>query len=116
MKNEGVTTFKVAAVYIGTIVGAGFATGQEVLQFFNRFGIWGLGGLAVATILFIVFGYIIMDLGRVLNARSHLEVIRYSGGNILGTFIDIVITIFLFGSLTAMIAGTGALFEQQLKL
>jgi len=56
MKNEGVTTFKVAAVYIGTIVGAGFATGQEVLQFFNRFGIWGLGGLAVATILFIVSG------------------------------------------------------------
>jgi uncharacterized membrane protein YkvI len=116
VKNEGVSTFKVAAVYIGTIVGAGFATGQEVLQFFNRFGVWGLGGLVVATILFIVFGYIIMDLGSALHARSHLEVIRYSGGNILGTFTDIVITIFLFGSLTAMIAGTGALFEQQLKL
>jgi len=116
VKNDGVPTLKVAAVYIGTIVGAGFATGQEVLQFFNRFGVWGLGGLVVTTILFIVFGYIIMDLGSALNARSHLEVIRYSGGNILGTFTDIVITIFLFGSLTAMIAGTGALFEQQLKL
>ena len=116
VKKEGVSTFKVAAVYIGTIVGAGFATGQEVLQFFNRFGVWGLGGLVIATILFIVFGYIIMDLGNTLHARSHLEVIRYSRGNILGRFIDIVITIFLFGSLTAMIAGTGALFEQQLKL
>lgn len=116
MKKQGVSTLQVAAVYIGTIVGAGFATGQEILQFFNRFGVWGIGGLLVATILFIVFGYIIMDLGSVLNARSHLEVIRYSGGNILGTFTDIVITIFLFGSLTAMIAGTGALFEQQLKL
>lgn len=116
MRKEGVSTFKVAAAYIGTIVGAGFATGQEVLQFFNRFGGWGLGGLIVATVLFIVFGYIIMDLGSTLNAQSHLEVIRYSGGNILGTFIDIVITIFLFGSLTAMLAGTGALFEQQFKL
>lgn len=116
VKNEGISTLKVAAVYIGTIVGAGFATGQEVLQFFNRFGVWGLGGLVVATILFIVFGTIIMDLGSLLHARSHLEVIRYSGGNILGTFTDIIITIFLFGSLTAMIAGTGALFEQQLKL
>jgi len=70
----------------------------------------------VATLLFFVFGYIIMDLGNVLHAQSHLEVIRHSGGNILGTFIDIVITIFLFGSLTAMIAGTGALFQQQLNL
>lgn len=116
MRKEGVSTFKVAAAYIGTIVGAGFATGQEVLQFFNRFGGWGLGGLTVVTVLFIVFGYIIMDLGNALNAQSHLEVIRHCGGNILGTFMDIVITIFLFGSLTAMIAGTGALFEQQLKL
>ena len=38
MKNTGVSTLKVAAAYIGTVVGAGFATGQEILQFFNRFG------------------------------------------------------------------------------
>lgn len=42
MKNN-VSTFKVAATYIGTVVGAGFATGQEVLQFFNRFGAMGTG-------------------------------------------------------------------------
>ncbi|NLN65128.1 MAG: hypothetical protein GX144_06945 [Clostridiaceae bacterium] len=116
MRQKGISSLKVAATYIGTIVGAGFATGQEVLQFFNRFGILGLGGLLIATVLFIVFGYIIMDLGNALRARSHLEVIRHAGGNILGTFTDLVITVFLFGSLTAMIAGTGALFEQQLKI
>lgn len=116
MRKDSVSTLKVAATYIGTIVGAGFATGQELLQFFTRFGIGGLGGLIVTTILFIAFGYIIMDLGRELNARSHLEIVRYSGGKFIGTFIDIIITIFLFGSVTAMIAGTGALFEQQLKL
>lgn len=116
MRREGVSTFKVAAAYIGTVVGAGFATGQEVLQFFNRFGVWGVGALIVTTVLFIVFGYIIMDFGRALDAKSHLEVIRYCGGKTLGSFIDIVITLFLFGSLTAMLAGTGALFEQQLRL
>ena len=96
MRQKGISSLKVAATYIGTIVGAGFATGQEVLQFFNRFGILGLGGLLIATVLFIVFGYIIMDLGNALRARSHLEVI-HAGGNILGTFTDLVITVFLFG-------------------
>lgn len=54
-----------------------------------------------------------MHLGKELNARSHLEIIKYSGGKVIGTIIDLIITFFLFGALTAMIAGTGALFEQQ---
>ena len=116
MKKEGVSTLKVAATYIGTIVGAGFATGQEVLQFFSRFGIMGLPGLILTTVLFVIFGYIIMDLGKRLNARSHLEIIQYSGGKIIGSVIDMIITFFLFGALTAMIAGTGALFSQQFHL
>ena len=116
MKKDGISTQKVAATYIGTIVGAGFATGQEVLQFFTRFGVMGLAGLIFTTFMFIIFGYIIMDLGKDLNAQSHLEIIKYSGGKVLGTIIDIIITFFLFGALTAMIAGTGALFTQQFNL
>jgi len=116
VQKQGVSTFKVAATYIGTIVGAGFATGQEVLQFFSKFGIMGLAGLILTTILFIIFGYIIIDLGKKLNANSHLEIIRHAGGKIIGTIIDVIITFFLFGALTAMIAGTGALFTQQFHL
>lgn len=116
IKKEGIGTFKVAATYIGTVVGAGFASGQEVLQFFSNFGIWGAVGLALVTGLFIVFGLIIMDYGKKLNARSHLEIIQHSGGRIPGVIIDLIITFFLFGALTTMIAGTGALFEQQFHL
>jgi uncharacterized membrane protein YkvI len=113
MEKDGISTLKVAATYIGTIVGAGFATGQEVLQFFARFGINGIYGLILTTLLFMFFGYIIMVLGKELNASSHLEIIRYSGGKFIGTIIDIIILFFLFGALTAMIAGSGALFHQQ---
>jgi uncharacterized membrane protein YkvI len=37
-----------AGVYIGTIIGAGFASGQEVLQFFalQEAWFWGSGPLA----------------------------------------------------------------------
>ena len=116
MKKKKITSLKVAATYIGTVVGAGFATGQEILQFFTKFGIMGLAGILVSTIMFILFGYIIMDLGKKLGAHSHLEIIKYSDNGMTGKIIDSIITFFLFGSFTSMIAGTGALFIQQFGL
>jgi uncharacterized membrane protein YkvI len=114
--NKKITTFKVAAAYIGTIVGAGFASGQEVLQFFSLFGTVGILGLLLSTVLFVIFGLIILELGLRLNAGSHREVIQYAAGRWLGTAIDGVITFFLFGALTAMAAGAGAIFSEQFGL
>lgn len=116
MGKKNITSLKVAAAYIGTVVGAGFATGQEILQFFAKFGIKGLTGILFSSIMFILFGYIIMDLGERLDARSHLEIIMHSNHGITGTIIDMLITFFLFGSFTSMIAGTGALFIQQFNM
>lgn len=116
INQKGISMFKVAATYIGTVVGAGFASGQEMLQFFAIFGIRGLLGLILVTILFMVFGYIIMGMGKELGAESHLEIIKYCGGRLLSPIIDYLITFFLFGALTAMIAGAGALVNQQLGL
>ncbi|HHW23010.1 MAG TPA: hypothetical protein GXX26_09050 [Clostridiaceae bacterium] len=116
MKEKRITVFQVAGTYIGTIVGAGFASGQEIFQFFVSFGIWGVAGLITITVLFIYFGYIIMELGWKLDASSHLPIVAKVGGRILGSFSDMVITFFLFGALTAMIAGSGALFHQEFGL
>lgn len=116
MSNKGISTLKIAGTYIGTIVGAGFASGQEILQFFAVFGAKGLLGLLFATAMFIVFGYIIMDLGKRLDSYSHLQIIKFSGGKWLGTTMDYIITFFLFGALSAMIAGAGAMFSQQFGL
>jgi uncharacterized membrane protein YkvI len=116
MMDRNIPTWKIAATYIGTVIGAGFASGQEILQFFAVFGINGLLGLSVATLLFMVFGYIIMDLGRRLDSRSHIEIIRFSGNNWISTFIDYLIIFFLFGALTTMIAGSGAMLHQQFNI
>lgn len=113
MGKNSVSAFKVAATYIGTVVGAGFATGQEILQFFANFGARGLAGLLLATLLFVVFGRIVIGLGRRLGARSHQEIIRHSAGGFLGALMDWIIVFFLFGALTTMMAGSGALFAQQ---
>lgn len=115
-ENKGVSTLRVAGTYIGTVVGAGFASGQEVLQFFVYFGYAGFFGLLAVTALFIILGYMVMDLGNRIHAQSHLDIIRATSGRILSVFSDIIITVFLFGTLSAMFAGSGALMSQQFGL
>lgn len=107
---------QIAAAYIGVVIGAGFASGQEVLQFFAFFGRNGFLAIAAVTLLFAVFGIIILEVGRRLQAESHLEIIRYAGGPALGGVVDAVVTFFLFGIVTVMAAGAGAVFSEQFGL
>lgn len=111
-----ISAFKIAATYIGTVVGAGFASGQEILQFFGFFGFSGIPALALTTLLFIFFGLIILELSQRLKAKSHLEIIRHAAGPRIGSVVDGIITFFLFGALAAMIAGSGAIFLEQFNL
>lgn len=112
-RKPSISMFQIASAYIGTVVGAGFASGQEVLRFFNAYGLWGLGGMLISSLLFFFVGYSILMLGRNLNARSHVDIVRHTNGELLGTLIDILISVFMFGGLAAMLAGAGAIFYEQ---
>ena len=119
MKKQSAKSFgilKISSAYIGTVVGAGFASGQEVLQFFSAFGWQGLWGIAVSSLLFFFIGYSVLLIGRSLKARSHVDIVRATNGRVLGFVIDAVITLFLFGALAAMIAGAGAIFREQFHI
>lgn len=106
-------SFQIGAAFIGVIVGAGLASGQEVLQFFTSFGAMGIIGSLVATALFAFLGMNLAQLGSRLQTKSHQNVIYHICGKYLGVAVDIVVTFFLFGVTVVMFAGSGAIFEQQ---
>lgn len=108
--------FRVAATYVGTVVGAGFASGQETLRFFGAYGRAGLLGVAVATVLFCLLGVMTMELGRRLGATSHREILQHVCGEKLGAVMDGLVTLFLGITLTVMVAGGGAVFAEQMGL
>lgn len=115
-KPKQLTTLPIAAAFIGTVVGAGFATGQEVLQFFTFFGRNSIFGIVVSTLLFCYFGSVIMSLSRELKAGSHSELVMLTGGRVLGRILDWAITLSFLGVLIVMAAGAGAATEEQLHL
>ncbi len=107
---------KMASAFIGVIVGAGFASGQEVLQYFTSFGHWGTAAAAVATGLFAYLGMMLTRLGSRFHTRSHRDVIYRISGRHIGRIVDYVIIFTLFGVGVVMLAGAGSILEQQFGL
>ncbi|MGZ4163339.1 MAG: YkvI family membrane protein [Tumebacillaceae bacterium] len=107
---------QIAFTYIGTVVGAGFASGQEILQFFTMLGPYAYAGILLATFMFAWVGIQMLMLGRKLNAGSYREMTAYLFGHKLAGIIDTFMMVMLFFVTVAMLAGVGALFEEQLKM
>ena len=68
---KGAQIVRVAFTYIGTVVGAGFASGQEILQFFTRYGWLASLTIALSTMLFIWIGIKLMLMAHDLKAESY---------------------------------------------
>lgn len=107
---------KIAGAFVGVIVGAGFASGQEILQFFAGFGAIGLAGCLVSGVLFALLSMAFSTMGQRLAAESHKEVINAMLGRHLGLVFDVLITFFLFAITVVMLAGAGSLLQQWLGI
>ena len=106
------TTLQVAATYVGAVMGAGFASGQEIQQFFARFGRWGLAGIVVSALLFSLLGWGMLDLQGRWKISSYPEFFNHLLGARWGRWADGLVSVLLFLGMLAMISGSGALFYE----
>ncbi|WP_077928030.1 YkvI family membrane protein [Wohlfahrtiimonas populi] len=104
---------QMAFAFIGVIVGAGFASGNEILQYFTSFGTWGTAGAVLSTGLFAYLGMMLMQMGSRLQTQSHDEAIYKLSGKFMGIAVDYIIIFTLFGVGVVMVAGAGSMLNQQ---
>jgi uncharacterized membrane protein YkvI len=107
---------RVAFTYIGTVVGAGFASGQEILQFFTRYGWIATMTITLSTFFFVWIGIKLMLMAHDLKASSYEDLNRVIFGKRIGNWINLFMMLVLFGITTVMLAGAGTVFEEQLHL
>lgn len=81
---------RVAFAFVGIIVGAGFATGQEIMQYFVAFGINGIWGAVLSAVIMSVWAMIILQLGSYFRASEHGEVFRRVSHPIFSRVLDIL--------------------------
>jgi uncharacterized membrane protein YkvI len=116
MKKKRNLSWQIGAAYIGTIIGAGFASGQEIMQFFTKYGSIGLILILLSGILFSICGYAIFFLSKHYKTYDYNSFIIKICGPKLSLIYDCIITTFLFFGASIMFSGSGALFEESLGL
>lgn len=108
--------FQVASVYIGTVIGAGFASGQEMIQFFTSYGMKGIGGLIIAGILHAIMGAVILEIVYEKKYTNYHSLINEIMGKKLANVLSVAVNLFLFVCFSAMLAGAGAIMNQAFGL
>lgn len=106
-------TAGIAAIYIGTVIGAGFASGQEIWEFFSRFGRKGGLGILLSTLLLVYLGAKAMLWGERIKAQSYQDLLYQIAGTRLGRLGEWAMTLFLLALTGVMLAGAGAVAVQQ---
>lgn len=117
MRRGVALAFQIAAVFIGTIVGAGLASGQEIRQFFTEYGYKGFGGILLCCIIYIIIGYMISSISLKFSLKSYNDLINLViRPKIFASFTEGITSLFLLSGSAIILAGSGALINQYLGL
>lgn len=106
-----------AGAIIAFLIGSGFATGQEILQYFTSYGYWGVFGTGLLVL--VLMTYVAVEffvVGQAKKFERPSMIFHYYCGKHLGTFFDFFSILFVFLSFTVMVAGAGAVFEEHYGL
>lgn len=109
---------KIILVILGTIMGAGFASGKEIYLFFTQYGILGYFGIINAGIL---TGFIIHKVLKIVNIKdiqTNQEFINtiVNNNKKIYKILLYIINSFLIVSFYVMISGFCSLFKQEFDL
>lgn len=108
---------KVVFVIIGTLIGAGFASGQEIYTFFFSFGCKGMIGIIISSILIGITIYKTLKIIQKNNVGNYKEFLNYLiKSKKIQEIINVIVNIFILASFYIMMAGFGAYLQQELNL
>ena len=91
---------------IGALVGAGFASGQEIYLFFYKYGKSGMLGIFLCSF---IFGITIYKTLKIIKQN------QINNKYYLSNLTNVIINIFLCMTFFIMISGFGAYFYQEFR-
>ncbi|KAA0546029.1 hypothetical protein FZW96_17050 [Bacillus sp. BGMRC 2118] len=95
-------------IILGAMIGAGYASGRELWQFFGE-----ESGLAILifTVLFIISSYIVMKISYEEKTEHFLPILQKLVGKKIAAYYDGIIIFYLFTTTVIMLAGGGSTGE-----
>lgn len=106
------STAKYAGAFVAFEIGSGFATGQEILQFYTSYGLWSLGAMAISTLLFAWVAGLMMKAGYAYRNLPEARPYNVICGKYLGPAYEWFVTIYLLAVMAVMLSGAGATINE----
>lgn len=116
MADELKNIIKVASIYATSIIGAGFASGQEIMQFFSIYRTGGFYGIVLAGVLFAAVGWTVLEKVYSERIRNYEELLFPTFGWLAGWLLEIAVTMFMLCLFCIMIAGSGDVISERLGI
>lgn len=108
--------YSIAGAYIAFLIGSGFATGQEIMQYFAAYGYLGLISAVIVFLLFMYTGVSFITTGYVHKFTNGNDIFLHYCGRSVGNVYGYFSVVFAYMSFFVMIAGAGATLNQQFGL
>ncbi|MBR3162485.1 MAG: hypothetical protein IKF17_00070 [Clostridia bacterium] len=107
---------KIIFTIIATLIGAGFASGQEICTFFYIYGTNGLVGIVICCFFFafVIYKVLVISITHNLeNYKSFITLLTHNKGS---KAINTIVNLFLLVTFFIMIAGFGSYFSQEIGI
>ncbi len=104
---------EITSLYIGIIMGAGFASGRECWQFFGVFGNKGYYGAAASTACFVIIACMLTYIARSKGTADLGRLICPIENSFAYEAVGWVVAIIYYSMIIAMTAAGGSLLNQQ---
>lgn len=111
-KSVNLNVLNVALMFVGAIMGAGFASGREIWQFFGVFGTEGKIGVLLVGMLFIILGIMTAYIARKLGTNEMGKIIVPGNNEKISAVISWFMAFILFTVMINMTAACGAMLNQ----
>lgn len=109
--------FTITLLIIGALIGAGFASGQEIYSFFYAYGSSGILGIIVTCSLIGLLIYKSLQIIYDNNIENYSEFLRvFIKNDKVVAVINNIMNILLLVTFYIMIAGFGAYFQQEFEI
>ena len=103
---------KIGLTIMGTTIGAGFASGREIWEFFTSYGYQSSFGLIITMLLFVFSSMIILWMSWRNQSNNYYDILELLMGKRIARVFDGFIFLYLFSGSVVMFAGSGAIFDQ----
>ncbi|WP_054951114.1 YkvI family membrane protein [Numidum massiliense] len=112
MKPNIQQAWKICFTIVGTNIGAGFASGREIWEFFGSYGLQSTAYLLFSMALFALSSMIILWVSWKEQTDHYYSLLKVVMGERAAKYFDGLILLYLIASSLVMYAGSGATFTQ----